>query len=348
MFYKWIMELESCCPHFIRIFDPIFFIIHHQTMHLLRYLLPLLLLSAPLSAQDLSFATFNCEFLLPQKVHMKYGFRYDGSNLPKNWERQQQFEQAVDTVAAYLAALNADVLGLTEVGDQQAVQVLAKALQQRGMDYRYLQVGASQDTETGQHVAILSKYPLSDVVPVFPNRGLYYTESDYDEVEETGISKGMKAAVTAKGHTFQVFVFHLKSERGGEESDQKRLMQAEIARRVTLPFLNQGEKVVIMGDLNVEKRHPVLLTLRGFKDIGEELIQTGDTYFFKDLSTRWTYNYKGQYEQLDHILLSLNIRDLCHNNNYRNDQWGIQTQIVPVPSELVSDHNAVLVKLYFK
>lgn len=315
-------------------------------------LLSTLFLTFQAQAQDLTFATFNCEFLLPKKVHIKYGYRYDGSNAPQDWRderyRQKKFLAAVDSVAAYVATLKADVVGLTEVGDRVAVQALVKALKQQGHDYPHWQVGASQDTETGQHVAVLSKYPLSDVVPSFPNRGLYYLESDYDEVRETGVSKGMKAAVTANGKVFQVFVFHFKSERGGEESDQKRLMQAEIARRVTLPYLNKGEHVVVMGDLNSEKRHPVLLTLRGFKDIHEELIQTGDLYYFKDTKTRWTYNYKGQYEQLDHILLSLNIRDLCNNNNYRQNQWGIKTTIVPTPSDFVSDHNAVLVQFYFK
>lgn len=316
------------------------------------YTFAVCLLATITQAQNLTFATFNCEFLLPKKVHMKYGYWYNGKNTPTTWKkagfRQEQFEKAVDSVAAHLATLQADVLGLTEVGDQKAVQQLAHALQKRGLEYRYLQVGASQDTETGQHVAILSKYPLSDVVPVFPNRGLYYVESDYDQVEETGISKGMKAAVTVNNQVFQVFIFHFKSERGGEESDQKRLMQAEIARRVSLPYLERGEHVVIMGDLNVEKRHPVLLTLRGFRDIQEELIQTGDSYFFEDLTTRWTYNYKGQYEQLDHILLSLSVRDLCQDNNPRQKQWGIKTSIVPTPNDFISDHNAVRVQLYFK
>lgn len=306
------------------------------------------LLTTTTQAQSLSFATFNCEFLLLKKIHMKYGYRYDGKDVPKKWNRQQRFEVAVDSVAAHLATLQADVLGLTEIGDQQVAQALARALQRRGLEYRYVEVGTSEDTETGQHVAILSKYPLSDVVPVFPNRGLYYVESDYDQVEETGISKGMKAAVTVGDQVFQVFVFHFKSERGGEDSDQKRLMQAEIARRVSLPYLEKGEHVVIMGDLNVEKRHPVLLTLRGFHDIQEELIQTGDNYFFEDVTTRWTYNYKGQYEQLDHILLSLSIRDLCHNNNPRQKKWGIKTRILPTPNDFISDHNAVLVQLYFK
>lgn len=320
----------------------------------MRNLLFFLLLgvSTSLFAQPIRLATFNCEFLLPNKVHMKFGLPFDNKKLPQEWQderfRQKKFVEAVNKVADHLITLKADVLGLTEVGDKKAVQMLVDALKRKGMDYPYWSVCQSEDTGTGQHVAILSKFPLTSVIPKFRNLGLYFTESDYDQEASTGISKGMKASVTVQGKVLHVFLFHFKSERGGEESDQKRLMQAEIARRITIPYLQRGEHVVIMGDLNSEPRHEVLLTLRGFRDVEEELIQTGNLYYFDNPKVRWTYNYKGQLEQLDHILLSLGLRELCLKNNYRQKQWGIQTSIIPTNNEEISDHNAVVVELTFK
>jgi predicted extracellular nuclease len=321
-------------------------------MRFLYTSLLLLFLAFNTNAQSLKLVTFNCEFLLPDKVHIKYGLPFDNKKLPQQWRderfRQQKFALAVDQVAAHLAALNADVLGLTEVGDKKAVEALVAALEKQGIEYAHWRVCQSEDTGTGQYVALLSKFPLKDVVPSFPNRGLYFEESDYDQEASTGISKGMKATVTVLEEELNVFLFHFKSERGGEESDQKRLMQAEIARRVTLPYIQRGEHVVVMGDLNSEPRHEVLLTLRGFRDIEEELLQTGDLYYFENTETRWTYNYRGQLEQLDHILLSLSIREICENNNYRQKKWGIKTTIVPTNNEEISDHNAVMVELTFK
>lgn len=303
-------------------------------------------------AQSIRLATFNCEFLLPDKVHIKYGLPFDNKKLPQEWRderfRQKKFAASVDIVADHLVSLQADVLGLTEVGDQAAVQALVEALKKKGVDYPHWKVCQSGDTGTGQHVAILSKFPLKDVVPNFPDRGLYFAESDYEQTYSTDITKGMKATVTAHGIDLNVFVFHFKSERGGEDSDQKRLMQAEIARRVSLPYLQQGQHVVVMGDLNSEPRHEVLLTLRGFRDIGEELLQTGDLYYFDDPKVRWTYNYRGQMEQLDHILLSMSLTDLCGTNDYRQKKWGIQTTIIPTNNEAISDHNAVVVQLNLK
>jgi predicted extracellular nuclease len=306
--------------------------------------------------QDLKLATFNCEFLLKKKVHMKYGLPYDmkyaKGNAKQEWQddrfRQKKFEEATQKVAAHLKTINADVLGLTEVGNTSEVKLLVDELKKQGLEYKYWKVCKSDDTGTGQHVAFLSKYELTDVIPSFPNRGLYFVESDQDEIDETGISKGMKATINFNGAPMHLFLFHLKSERGGEDSDQRRLMQAEIARRVMIPYLQKEEHVVVMGDLNSEKRHPALLTIRGFKDIEAELVQTGDTYYFEDYATRWTYNYKGQQEQIDHILLSLSLKNACKGNNPKQRQWGIKTSILQTNNEAISDHNALMVTLSFK
>lgn len=306
--------------------------------------------------QDLKIATFNCEFLVKRKVHMKYGLpfnmKYAKSNVKQDWQddrfRQKRFEEATQNVAAHLKKLNADVLGLTEVGNEAEVKLLVEALTKQGLEYKYWKVCKSDDTATGQHVALLSKYELTDVITSFPHRGLYFVESDKDEVDETGLSKAMKATININNAPIHLFLFHLKSERGGEDSDQKRLMQAEIARRVMIPYLQKREHVIVMGDLNSERHHPSLLTIRGFNDIEEELVQTGDTYYFEKYDTRWTYNYKGQKEQIDHILLSLSLKHACRGNNPKQNQWGIKTSILPTNNDNISDHNALIIELDFK
>ncbi|BDS13368.1 endonuclease/exonuclease/phosphatase family protein [Aureispira anguillae] len=306
--------------------------------------------------QGLKIATFNCEFLVKRKVHMKYGLpfnmKYASKAAKQEWQddrfRQKKFDEATEAVAKHLKTLHADVLGLTEVGNEAEVKLLVEALKKQGLNYPYWKVGKSDDSATGQHVALLSKYELTDVVLSFPNRGLFFVESDKDEVDETGLSKAMKATIKVNNSPIHVFLFHLKSERGGEDSDQKRLMQAELARRVMIPYLQKGEHVVVMGDLNSERRHPALLTIRGFNDIEEELIQTGDTYYFENYDTRWTYNYKGQQDQIDHILLSLSLKKACKSNNPKQKQWGIKTSILPTNNEQVSDHNALIVELSWR
>ncbi len=307
-----------------------------------------------LKAQDLRLATFNCEFLLERKVHLKYDLPYDmkyaSSKEKKQWTteyRRLKFEASIENVADQIKKINADVIGLTEVGNRQEVAQLVEAVRKKGLNYSYWVVGKSHDTATGQHVAFLSKYELTDIEYDFEERGIYFTESDFDQTDDTGISKGMKATIRVKDEFIHLFLLHLKSERGGEDSDQKRIMQAEIARRQIIPYLQQNKHVVVMGDFNSEKRHPVLRTLRGFEDIYSELIQTGDHYYFNNFDTRWTYNYKGQKEQIDHVLLSLSFKKWCKNNNPKQNKWGIKSLIEPTSKPTTSDHNAFIVELNF-
>ena len=307
-----------------------------------------------ISAQDLTLATFNCEFLNQRKVHLKYGLPYSIKKATKaeqeQWKsdafRKQKFLDATQKVAAHIKTLNADIIGLTEAGNETETQALLDALKKIGTNYPYKAVCASKDNFTGQHVVLLSKYPLSNVESGFDEEGLYFLESDYDAVKSTGLSKALKATVTYNNMPINIFLAHLKSERGGEESDQKRLMQAEILRRLTIPYLQKGEHVIVMGDLNAKRKHNTLLTLRGFKDIHQELVQSGDSYFFEDNQTRWTYNYKGQYAQIDHILLSMPFTKKCNSN--KNKKRGITTKIIETNNPEVSDHNALLVEFNFR
>ncbi len=317
----------------------------------------LLFLSVALYAQDLSIATFNCEFLITKKVHVKYGidfnFKGEPASVVDEWKkdsfRNAKFEEACDRVAGQIKLINADILGLTEIGDSSDVEILRKKLKDQGVDYKYAKVCNSADRTTGQHVALLSKYPIEVVTYRFDGRAYYFTEPDMDETGDTGISKGMHARVKVGDKTMDVFVLHLKSERGGFEDDAQRKAQAEIARREIYPLLNDPNNyVVVMGDLNSEKRHETLLTLRGFNDIHPELIQTGDDEFFEDYTLRTTYNFRGNREQIDHILLSHSFKALCKSNSFSSGRWGIRTSIIETQDPAISDHNALKVEMNYR
>lgn len=305
--------------------------------------------------KELSIATFNCEFLNLNKVHIKYGLPFSvskaSSDEQKFWKndknRAAKFKEASRAVAKQIKAIDADIIGLTEVGDIEDIKVLLNELNDLGLKYNFHILGESKDYYTGQHVALLSKYELKEIQTQFSDRGLYFTESDNDESNETGISKGLKATVNFNGEEIHLFLLHFISEGGGEEKDRQRVKQAELIRAMTIPYLQKGKHIVIMGDFNSEKRHPVLLTIRGFNDIYEELIQTGDSYYFKEeKALRWTYDYLGEKEQIDHILLSIPLSDKCYSNS--KTRFGIETEIIPTTQKLVSDHNALKVKLTFK
>lgn len=298
------------------------------------------------SAQQITVATFNAEFLNKSRVHIKYGKRFDikkeSKEVQKFWNndtnRTAKFKEASANVAKMIKRINADILTLTEVGGKEDLKVLVDELKKIGINYDHWEVCDCKDPFTQQHVAVLSKFPIKNVTPEIKGRSIYLEEADGDEEGETGISKGMKVTVTINKKDIEVFVFHLKSERGGFDSDAKRIAQASIARRAILKALNEGKKVIVTGDLNSQKKSPSLYRIRGFDDIYEELIQTGNSQYFKNTDVRWTYNYKGEPEQIDHILISTNLAA----------RRGIQTSILKTDDEKVSDHNPVIVKIKLK
>lgn len=293
-------------------------------------------------AESVSVATFNAEFLTRPMVHMKFGlpFRLKGAE-KEEWDRpgfrDAKFEEATKAVAKMLAELDADVLALTEVGDERDVEELRQALGAEGKNYPHSAVCDCTDSTTRQHVAVLSRVPLSDVVHSLPGREGYYMELDDPESEnDTGISKGMQAVLDTESGRITLFLVHLASERNGHEQDAQRIAQASIVRRLSIPLLNDGRHVIVAGDLNDKRGEPAILRIRGLDDIWPDLIQTGHyKYFTGDLAQRWTYEFRGVRQQIDHILLSGSIR-----TDFKIKAW-----TVGHGNRLASDHRPLIVEL---
>ena len=308
------------------------------------FLVMVILVSAfSINAQEFTIATFNAEFLNQSRVYIKFGHQFDigreTDEVQEFWNKEEnraaKYQEACANVAQFIKEIDADILTLTEVGNAEDLKVLLEELEKIGVNYDYSEVCDCQDSFTQQHVAVLSRYPIKDVWPEIQGRSIYLEEADGDSEDETGISKGMKVTVVVEEVELDIMVLHLKSERGGYDSDAKRIAQATIARRSIVQLLNEGRNVIVTGDLNSEKSSPTIYRIRGFDDIYEELIQTGNSDYFEDSSVRWTYNYRGETEQIDHILISTTLANKSE----------ITTKILETGDEKISDHNPVIVKI---
>jgi len=309
----------------------------------------ILLAPAPSFAATLTIATFNCEFLTRPKVHMKFGLPFrmtDASpEQQREWEdmafRDQKFQEAAQAVAQVIHSINADVITLTEVGNTTDVQALRAEVAALGGDYPHVAIGDSSDTTTRQNVAVFSKFPLSELLRRIPGREHYLEElDDPDSEDDTGVSKGLRATVTAYGQEFLIYTVHLASEAGGHEKDAQRIAQASIIRRHYLPEVKQGRLVIVTGDLNDRRGEPAIHRIRGLDDIHEDLIQTGQVNYFDDdkLGTRWTYEYRGERNQIDHILLSPAVKHATLRS-------GIHARTVDHGNALASDHRPFVLTL---
>jgi len=83
-----------------------------------------------------------------------------------------------------------------------------------------------------------------------------------------------------------------------------------------------------------------ILRIRGLDDIHEDLIQTGHTKYFDNdkLDTRWTYQYEGVRQQIDHILLSYSVKDACKRD-------GIKARTIDHGNSMASDHRPLVAEL---
>ncbi len=94
------------------------------------------------------------------------------------------------------------------------------------------------------------------------------------------------------------------------------------------------------GDLNDGRSQPALRRIRGLDDIQEDLLQAGAVRHFEDgeEGTRWTYEFQGVRNQIDHILVSRSILDAGAK---------IHASVPGQDSELASDHRPLVVRLEF-
>ena len=306
-------------------------------------------------AEAVRIGTFNCEFLVFRKVHVKFGLPFDerewNDEQRQTWlqmgYREARFRESVSAVAAAIRQIDADVLVLTEVGRGQDVTALWNEVQRLGGNYAHRVEAASTDTATGQNVAVFSRLPLLNLASTIPGRETYDAELDDPETEqETGISKGLSVTVQLPGHAVRLFACHLSSERGGHEKDAQRIAQASIVRRNYLPLLNDGEHIIVAGDLNDDRGQPTLRRIRGKDDIWEDLIQTGLAQFFPrdKLDTRYTYVFSGTRQQLDHVLLSRSLTQLCRPGGIRAETVATEARVAQT-NLLASDHRAFVVTL---
>ncbi len=317
-----------------------------------------LLIAIPLGASEpLRVGTFNCEFLNVSRIQIKYGYRFEleDANEIQKWDasfRQQKFLEATEAVARSLSDLKVDIWCFTEIGNQTESIALQKAFKKFGHDFPFLKVCNSKDTFTGQYVAIMSRFPLEMVSDSIEGRAFYDAEMDDPYTEhEAFVQKGLHVTADANGQLIHLFGVHLTSEMGGHDKDERRIAQATIVRRAYLPLLQSGEHVIVLGDLNDDIGQPAIKRIRGRHDIFEALIQTADRRYIDsdDWSSRWTYNFRGEYNVIDHILVSNSLVGHCPKN-----EDCIRTRVIPLWDTehfkvrdhfTVSDHRPLIVEI---
>ena len=240
-----------------------------------------------------------------------------------------------------IAALDADVVALQEIGGEPFLRELRRDLASEGVAYPYGEAMLAGDEARG--LAVLSRVPLGRVTA---HRELA-TKRRGDNPGEP-VRRGMlEVEVPTAGGTVTLFIVHLKSrlteDREDPGAEDQRVGEAQAVRdRVLTRFPDPGAgRFLILGDCNDLPGSRALQALqnRGKTEISR-WIDAAD-----GRGERWTHVYErvALYSRFDHVLASPGLLAAVAGGAEPP-----RARIVDEPADAVrraSDHRPVVVTL---
>lgn len=198
------------------------------------------------------------------------------------------------------------LIGLSEIENRKVLEDLAGQRGLRKGDYKIVHEDGRDPR--GIECALLYrpdlfKYKSHEYVPIADPVDPEYIYRDILHVQGKG----------PDGSNLHIFVNHWKSRSGGELETERQRMFSAITLRKQMDLLMAREsnfKVIVMGDFNDEPTNRSLTN--GISALNKRRnIQMGDYYnLFYDLHNiqgKGTYNYKGNWNMLDQIIVSYNL-----------------------------------------
>ncbi len=230
-------------------------------------------------------------------------------NGKKKWT-QERYNKKISDLAKVISSINdnelPDIVGLCEVENIKVLEDLIA------------------DTLLSANEYGIAHEPSPD--PRGIDVALIYKKSEFEYISHEAIE--IKLADNAYYHTrdilhvigiinekdtLHVFVNHWKSRAGGsqEETEIKRVNAARILREKVDMILknNENANIVILGDMNDEPQNKsIAKTLNATNNKNAtDIFELYNTLLDKDLEDKGTYNYKGNWNMLDNIIISQNL-----------------------------------------
>ena len=293
--------------------------------HNVRYL-SVLLLPLLLAANPFKVATYNVENL--------FDATYQGSEYSEyvpgehNWNKRMM-DIKLNHIAEVICDLDADILGLQEIENNDVFALLKKRLTRVGCGYRYSAI--THKKRAPIQVALLSRFPIKK------QKELQVSISPL-------VRNILEVEVDVKGDSITLFVNHWKS-KGRKGVESKRIKYAKVLQK-RVELFPQNKEYLILGDLN--SNYNVHLTLdkrindsygkTGLGDIlhttiNKKLLQEKqmlqakrgvhyNTWQELPFKQRWSHKFYGNRSTLDHILLPSNMFD-GRGIDYVNDSFKV-------------------------
>lgn len=286
----------------------------------------------PAAAPTFTIATFNLENYVIDP----------GANRPvKSQAARAKVRESIRT-------LNADVLGVQEVGGTNALEELRSNLKAEGLEYPHSEIVFGFDTNI--QVAVLSKFPFSSRRP-------HAREGFLLNGRRFRMTRGI-AEVDVQvrpGYSFTLFVAHLKSRRPSAEADETELREQEaIILREKIDErlrMNPEANIAVVGDLNdvkdalstravVGKGKNALLDTRPAEKNGDSRTTPSARLVPRNISWTYFYGKEDTYSRIDYIFVTRAMaREWDASRSYvlALPNWGMASDHRPILASFVAE-----------
>jgi endonuclease/exonuclease/phosphatase family metal-dependent hydrolase len=276
------------------------------------------LAGTPSTPQDITIVAYNVENMFE-----------DRSDRKDDRMRKTKNPEEMKAVAKTLNSTGADIIVLEEVENKAVLNTLVdKYMKSSDYPERILVPG---NDPRGINVAILSHFPVKDV----ESHADLKFPLGHDNKQARFSRDLLEADIQVAPHyELTVCATHLKSQIGGEKADVKRLAEAREIRSLMEKEMKAypEKKFIIAGDFNdTPDSKPVqMLVGKGERSLSDPLNSLPKI-------EQHTYDYRGNKQRLDYILLSPGAK-----KDYEKDS----AHVIRTPeTDIGSDHCPIELKL---
>jgi endonuclease/exonuclease/phosphatase family metal-dependent hydrolase len=281
---------------------------------LFLFLLPLFL-----NAIQIKIASYNVENLFDM---VNNGAEYTAYKPKKhNWTRTTLNKKLLN-ISETICDINADIIGLQEIENENILKLLQKSLRSTGCYYKYLAI--THKKKSAIQVAVLSKIPITNAKEIVVNKKLKYRNI-------------LEVKFMIEERPFFVYVNHWTSKNSAES---KRILSAQVLKK-RLDKLPKDMDYILLGDFNsdyneykhMEVQHNDTHGKTGINHILKTIINhrlVNKNNIYKDNGLhynlwlelpnfqRWSHNFYGKKQGLDAIIIPHSMFDgkgIDYNNN---------------------------------
>ena len=299
----------------------------------MRAILTIFILLIPIStiANELKIASWNVENLFDMQYN---GTEYDEYIPYHHGWIEKRFKQKLSHLSEVICDLDADVIALQEVENENALRKLQKTLEKNGCPYRYSAITTKPKTPI--HNALLSRVKISSKRDIL--------------IKPYGKYRAILKVTLDTTPPLILFVNHWKSQRDKNES--KRIDYAKALVRA-IKKLDRDSEYILLGDFNSDfneylrvKNHISGINQILRSTISNHTLRCEDLKSCKGLchcnlwsevsaSNRWSHNFYGKKEAIDAILIPPTLLD-GKDWEYKRGSFAVFS-----PRYLIEKHNII-------